>query len=161
MSARLDSVIPSKRETLIAPSLDERVGPFSLRTLSRLQWVGVVAAPLVWAGQHVFGLGLGMAVCHEGGMNWGVGYDVWQLTLLSCTGLVIVVSEACAILVIRYTLHTNVGDGPKGEGPWNAAVPYSRIHFFALTAAIFNVLFLTAILLDGLGSTFAVICRQS
>lgn len=161
MSEPLRTVIPARRETLIAPSLDERVGPFSLRTLSRIQWLGALAAPLGWAGQHVMGYGIGQAVCSSGGFRWGVGFDVWQLTLLACTGLVIVISEAAAIAVYRQTRGTNFGDGPAGEGRWDGAVPYTRIHFLATTAMIFNLLFLTAVLLDGLGSVYAVICAQS
>ena len=161
MSAPLQTVVPARRETLIAPSLDERIGPFSLRTLARLQWVGTLVAPLVWIAQHVFGYGLGEAACHSGGMSWGIGYDVWQLTLLACAGLAIVVSEAAAVAVYLHTRGTNFGDGPAGEGRWDAAVPYTRIYFFAVTAMLFNLLFLTAVLLDGLASVFAVMCAQS
>lgn len=161
MTVRPQTVIPSRRETLIAPSPRERVGPFSLRTLSGIQWVGALAAPLAWAAQHVVGYGIGQAVCRSGGMNWGVGFDVWQLTLLACAGLVVVVAEVAAVAVFLATRGTNTGDGPAGEGRWSAAVPYTRIHFFALTAMILNILFLTAMLLDGLGSVFAVICAQS
>lgn len=161
MSESHHTVVPSKRETLIAPSLDERIGPFTLRTLSWVQWVGALVAPLAWFAQHITGYGIGQAVCRSGGMNWGVGFDVWQLTLLSCAGLLIVISEAAAVAVFVHTTGTNFGDGPKGEGRWDAEVPYTRIHFLATTAMIFNILFLTAILLSGLGSTFAVICRQS
>lgn len=161
MSAPPQTVVPSKRETLIAPSLDERVGPFSLRWLARIQWVGTLAPALAWAGQHVFGYGLGEAVCHSGGMNWGIGYDVWQLTLLACAGLVVVIGEAAAIAVFLATSGTNSGDGPKGEGRWGGAVPYTRLHFFGIAAMVTNLLFLVAILLDGLSSSFAVICAQS
>lgn len=161
MTEPLHTVVPARRETLLAPSPRERVGPFSLRTLSAIQWLGALAAPLAWAGQHVMGYGIGQAVCRSGGMNWGVGFDVWQLTLLSCAGLVVAIAEVAAVTVFLQTRGTNTGDGPAGEGRWNAAVPYTRIHFFALTAMLLNVLFLTAMLLAGLGSVFAVICRQS
>ena len=45
--------------------------------------------------------------------------------------------------------------------PTGGAVPYSRLHFFATAAMVANVLFLTVILLDGLGSVFATLCAQS
>ena len=38
-----------------------RVGRFTLRQLSVVQWVGVVVAPLAWTVQHVLGYGAGEA----------------------------------------------------------------------------------------------------
>jgi hypothetical protein len=140
--------------------MSERVGRFSLRQLSVLQWVGVVVAPLAWTGQHVVGYGVGQARC-EVGANWGIAYNTWQLALLVAAGLLVVISEAAAVTVFLATRETNYGDGPAGNGRWGGAVPYSRLHFFATAAMVANVLFLTVILLDGLGSVFSTLCAQS
>jgi hypothetical protein len=76
-------------------------------------------------------------------------------------GLLVVISEAAALTVFLATRETNYGDGPAGNGRWGGAVPYSRLHFFATAAMVANVLFLTVILLDGLGSAFSTLCAQS
>src|SRR5204862_312760 len=82
-------------------------------------------------------------------------YSSWQRAILAAAGLLVVVSEAAAVTVFLATRETNYGDGPPGEGRWGGAVPYSRLHFFAMAAMVANVLFLAVILLDGLGSVFS------
>ena len=126
-----------------------------------MQWIGVVVAPLAWTGQHVVGYGVGQARCSVAGASWGIGFDTWQLAILAAAGLLVVVSEAAAVHVFLATRETNYGDGPPGEGRWGGAIPYTRLHFFATAAMVANVLFLTAILLDGLGSVFDSLCGQS
>jgi hypothetical protein len=143
------------------PHPSTRVGRFTLRQLSFVQWIGVVVAPLAWTGQHVVGYGVGEARCSVGGAGWGIAYDTWQLAILAAAGLLVVVSQAAAVTVFLATRGTNYGDGPPGEGRWGGAVPYSRLHFFATAAMVANVLFLTLVLLDGLGSVFSTLCAQS
>ena len=133
----------------------------STRKLSVLQWIGVVVAPLAWTLQHVVGYGVGEARCSVAGENWGIGYDVWQLAIMACAGLLILISEAAAVTVFLGTRETNYGDGPPGDGRWGGAVPYSRLHFFATAAMVANVLFFTVILMSGLGSVFSTLCAQS
>jgi hypothetical protein len=154
-------VIPARRETLVAPSPSERVGRFTLRQLSVVQWIGVMVAPLAWTGQHVVGYGVGEARCNVAGMHWGIHYDTWQLAILAAAGLLVVVSEAAAVRVFLATRETNYGDGPPGEGRWGGATPYSRLHFFATAAMVANVLFLAMVLMDGLASVFDSLCVQS
>jgi hypothetical protein len=154
-------IVPARRETLVAPSLDDRVGRFTLSRLSVVQWIGVVVAPLAWTAQHVVGYGVGEARCSVGGMRWGIGYDTWQLAILAAAALLVLVSEAAAVAVFLATRETNYGDGPPGDGRWGGAVPYSRLHFFATAAMVANVLFLAAILMDGLASVFDSLCAQS
>lgn len=160
MSAARD-VIPARRETLVAPSQRERVGRFTLRQLAAVQWVGVVVAPLAWTGQHVVGYGVGEAQCSVAGMRWGIGFDTWQLAIMAAAAVLILVSEAAAVTVFLATRETNYGDGPLGDGRWSGAVPYSRLHFFAVAAMVANVLFFALILLSGLGSVFSTLCAQS
>jgi hypothetical protein len=142
------------------PDSSARVGRFTIRQLSVVQWIGVVVAPLAWTGQHVVGYGVGQARC-EVGANWGIGYDTWQLALLAAATLLVLVSEAAAVTVFLATRDTNYGDGPPGDGRWGGAVPYSRLHFFATAAMVANVLFLVVILLDGLVAVADTLCAQS
>jgi hypothetical protein len=153
-------IIPAQRETLIAPSQHERVGRFTLRQLAFVQWIGVVVAPLAWTGQHIVGYGVGEARC-KAGANWGIGYDTWQLAILAAAAVLILISEAAAVAVFLATRETNYGDGPAGDGRWNGAVPYTRLHFFATAAMVANVLFFTVIFLDAFGSVFNSLCVQS
>ena len=143
------------------PDPSTRIGRFTLRQLAFIQWIGVVVAPLAWTGQHVVGYGVGEARCSVAGASWGIAYDTWQLAILVVAGLLVVVSEAAAVTVFLATRDTNYGDGPPGAGRWGGAVPYSRLHFFAMAAMVANVLFLTVILLDGLGAVFSTLCAQS
>ena len=142
------------------PDRSTRVGRFTLRQLAFAQWIGVVVAPLAWTGQHVVGYGVGEARCGVG-TNWGIGYDTWQLAILTAGVLLVLISEAAAVAVFLATREANYGDGPAGEGRWGGAVPYTRLHFFATAAMVANVLFLTVILLDGLGAVADSLCVQS
>jgi hypothetical protein len=154
-------IVPARRETLVAPSLDDRVGRFTLRQLSFVQWIGVVVAPLAWTGQHVVGYGVGEARCNVAGVRWGIGYDTWQIAILAAAAVLVLISEAAAVAVFLATRETNYGDGPPGDGRWGGAVPYSRLHFFATAAMVANVLFLTVILLDGIAAVLETVCAQS
>ncbi len=138
-----------------------RVGRFTLRQLSVVQWIGVIVAPLAWASQHVVGYGVGEATCSVAGARWGISFDTWQLAIMAAAGVLVLVSEAAAVTVFLATRETNYGDGPPGDGRWGGAVPYSRLHFFATAAMAANVLFFVVILLDGLGSVFSTLCAQS
>lgn len=151
------NVNPARRETLLAPSPQERIGRFTLRQLGILQWTGTIVAPAIWFSQHVFGWGVGEAVCHAGG-QWGVGFDTYQLTAMAVTGLVEVATWACALVVFLHTRDAEVGDGPPGDGPLE---PYGRLHFFSVAGMVANVLFLTIALLDATASVTDVLCRQS
>ena len=153
-------IVPARRETLVAPSPDERVGPFTLRRLAFVQWVGVVVAPLAWTAQHVVGYGVGQARC-EVGAGWGIGFDTWQLAMLAAAGLLVVISEAAAVSVFLATRGANFGDGPPEQGRWGGAVPHTRLHFFATAAMVANVLFIAIILMDGLAAAFDSLCVQS
>ena len=160
MSAARD-IVPARRETLVAPSPHDRVGRFTLRRLSIVQWIGVVVAPLAWTAQHVVGYGVGEARCNVAGVGWGIRYDTWQLAILAAAALLVLISEAAAVAVFLATREANYGDGPPEDGRWGGAVPYTRLHFFATAAMVANVLFLTAIFLDGFAAVFDSLCAQS
>ena len=142
------------------PDHSTRVGRFTLRQLSVVQWVGVMVAPLAWTGQHIVGYGVGQARC-EVGANWGIGFDAWQLAIVVAAGLLILVSEAAAVTVFLATREVNYGDGPPEDGRWAGVVPLSRLHFFATAAMVANVLFLAIVLMDGLASVCDSLCVQS
>lgn len=159
-------VNPADRETILAPSARHtRIGRFTLRQLSILQWIGTLVAPIIWWSQYLFGYGLGAAVCGSGrgaGVNvWGVNYDVYQLTAVSIAGLLEIVSWICAVVVFLHVKGADWGDGPPEEKRWGTDLPYGRLYFFSAAAVVANILFLTMILLDGTASTLDILCRQS
>ena len=123
----------------------------STQTLSRTQWLGLVAAPLMWAAQHVVGFGVGVAACSAGGQGWHLDYDVWQYVLLSLACLVFLVAESSAALVFVRTRAAEDDTAP----------PFGRLHFFATAALVANVLFVLAPLLDGIAGAASILCRQS
>lgn len=123
----------------------------STQALSRIQWLGLLAAPLMWAAQHVVGFGVGVAACSAGGQRWHLDYDVWQYVLLSLACLVFVVAESSAAVVFARTRDAEDDTEP----------PLGRLHFFATAALVANVLFVAAPLLDGVASVASVLCRQS
>lgn len=123
----------------------------SVRALSVLQWFGVFGAALAWAGQHIVGYGITEAECSSGGRSFGIGNDVWQISLMAATAAVILASEAAAIVVYRQTR----------EVEEMAAPPLGRLHFFATAAIVSNVLFFGIVMLDGFASIFDTLCRQS
>jgi hypothetical protein len=133
----------------------------STRTLSVLQWLGVLGPPLVWTAQHVIGYGLGEARCSAAQGVFQVHFGVSQLTLMACAGLVVVVSELAAVAVFRRTRGADVGDGPLEDDRFGGEPPFGRLHFFASAAIVANVLFLTIMLLDGTLSSLDTLCRQS
>jgi hypothetical protein len=153
-------IVPSRRDTLVAPSQRERIGRFTLRQLAFVQWIGVVVAPLAWTGQHIVGYGVGEARCRVGA-SWGIAYDTWQVAILAVAAVLIVISEAAAVTVFLATREANYGDGPAGEGRWGGVVPYTRLHFFATAAMVANVLFFTVIFMDAFGAVFNPLCVQS
>src|SRR5206468_3679289 len=83
---------------------------------SVLQWIGVVVAPLAWTLQHVVGYGVGEARCSVAGVNWGIGYDVWQLAIMACAGVLILISEAAAVTVSWRRARRTTATGRRATG---------------------------------------------
>jgi hypothetical protein len=123
----------------------------SIRRLSMLQWVGLLAGLVVWIGQHIVGWGITEAECGAGSGAFGIENDVWQGALLAASALAILAAEAAAIAVILGTRRTS----------YEAPPPPGRIRFFAIAAALANVIFLVIVLLDGFAAIFDVACRQA
>jgi hypothetical protein len=122
----------------------------SLRRLEILQWVGLLAGALVWAAQHVVGFGITEAECNSGGLHWGIQNDVWQGALLIAAAACVIVAEAAAITVLVATRRGSY-ESPPAPG---------RVRFFAIAAAVSNVIFLMIIVLDGTAAILNVTCRQ-
>jgi hypothetical protein len=120
------------------------------RRASLLMWVGVWAAPVAWALQHAAGVLLGIAQCGPNGARWQIQLTTLNVVVAAVAALVAIAGIVAAILAFRGTTDRS-----------NAPPPGSRIHFMAAMALTIGPLFLAIILLNGLGTGFVDLCRQS
>ena len=116
-----------------------------------LQWFGLGGAAVVWAAQHVIGLGATVARCGEGGVRFGIDLHTWELSTFVVALVLALTAEAAAIVVVLRTRNVAY-DGPPPDG---------RRHFFALAAAVGNLLFLVVILMSGITTLTFDPCRQA
>jgi hypothetical protein len=120
-------------------------------SLEFLQWYGLLGAAIVWATQFVLAFGLTVARCGEGG-NFGLSIDAWEVLLMAIAALLAALAECAAVSVFRETRSVEL-DGPPPDG---------RRHFFAAGAMVGNLLFLTIIVLTGIGIVaHNPVCHQS
>jgi hypothetical protein len=115
-----------------------------------LQWVGLFGAALAWTAQHVTGFWVTVAKCAPGG-NPNLSQTAAQVTLIVVALLLILLAEAAAITVLVRTWGVDEDDAP----------PLGRQHFFAIAAAVGNVLFFVAVLLSGIGTLVTTPCAPS
>lgn len=116
-----------------------------------LQWYGLLGAALAWAGMHVVGFGVATANCTNATRHWGIDLTVWIVACtvigLLCAGL----AEVAAVSILLDTRAVEYDDPP----------PDGRRHFFAFGAALGNVLFIMAIVLNAVGTLASVGCRPA
>ena len=116
-----------------------------------LQWVGLFGAAIGWTTQHITGFGVTVAECGAGGSAWHLDRTTWQVTLIVVGLSLIVIAEAAAITVLVRTWGVEEDDAP----------PLGRQHFFAMAAAVGNVLFFVMVLLSGIGTLATTPCHQA
>jgi hypothetical protein len=123
----------------------------TIKRLSVLQWVGLLAGAFAWAIAHVFGYGVTLAECNVGSAGWGIANDPVEATLLCIAAACAVAAGAASIVVLRGT----------GDASYEDAPPLSRIRFFAIAAVVANVIFVMILLLDVVANLAAAVCRQA
>jgi hypothetical protein len=122
----------------------------TIRRLNVLQWAGLFGGGAAWFTAHVLGYGATLAECNAGSAHWGLSNDAVEGTLLGVAAVLAVVAELAALAVLAGTRNaTYESDPPRG-----------RIRFFAIAAAVANVIFLTIVLLDLAGTLSNAVCRQ-
>jgi hypothetical protein len=116
-----------------------------------LQWFGLLGAALVWTGQHVTGFGVTVARC--GPVNGVLSIDqrTWEIVLMALALALALVAEAAALAVLWATRDVD----HEGAGP------EARRHFFAVAAALGNLLFLVTIILSGISTIAHTGCRPA
>jgi hypothetical protein len=122
-----------------------------VRRSELLQWFGLFGGAAAWTVQHGALFFLGLARCNPAGSRWAFGMTGWQIGITVAAAIVALAAEAAAVLTALRTRELEY-DGPP---------PLGRIHFFSLAASAGNVLFLGAILLNGIGAGSWTSCGQA
>jgi hypothetical protein len=123
------------------------------RTPALLGWVGLFAAPMAWASQHVAGIELTFSACHDNtaGPAWDVPLDPVTIAITAVAACTAVLGGLAAVAAFRATRKVEDDDPP----------PPGRIHFLSVIGMTISPLFLAIILMSGLGSIFMSGCVQS
>jgi hypothetical protein len=117
----------------------------------QLQWFGLLGAALAWTGQLIVGFGTAYVECANPGGGRSLDVVTWQIVCMVAGGTFAVLAEAAAINVLLATRSVEYDGGP----------PQGRRRFFAIGAALGNLLFIVAILLSGIAALANVSCRPA
>ena len=110
-----------------------------MKRLEALQWFGLLGGPLAWAVQHVVGVEVVLARCNPARL--GVSVHTWQLTAMGVAAVIIVAAETAAWRAFSATR----------EVDWEGDPPLGRIRFLSTAALLVGPIFLTLVLLSGIG----------
>jgi hypothetical protein len=117
--------------------------------LELLQWFGLFAGPAAFAVEHVVGFFATAADCNP--VPWSIPQHSIELAAMAAAAVVILAGEGAALLAFRES---------RSAG-WESAPPLGRIHFLSTAALVVGPLFLTLVLLSGLGAAAHPNCHQS
>lgn len=116
-----------------------------------VQWYGLFGAAFAWTAQHVVGFGVSYADCLDASRRWGLEPVTWIIVLTVIGVGLALLAEGAALKVLRDTRGLDYEDAP----------PLGRRHFFAYAAALGNVLFVVAILLNCVGLLANATCTSA
>jgi hypothetical protein len=111
-----------------------------MRRLEALQWFGLLGGPAAWAVQHVIGIEVVLARCNPARL--GVSVHAWQLAATGAAAAVVVAAEVAAWLAFSATRDVS----------WEGDPPRGRIRFLSTAALLLGPIFLTLVLLNGIGA---------
>jgi hypothetical protein len=111
-----------------------------MRRLEALQWFGLLGGPLAWAVQHVLGLQVVFGRCSPARL--GISVHAWQLTAMGLAVAIVIAAEGAAWLAFSETR----------DASWEGDPPQGRIHFLSTAALVLGPIFVTLLLLGGLGA---------
>jgi hypothetical protein len=129
------------------------------RPSNLLVWFGVAGGALAFALQFVAGLAFSFAQCNNGS-RWHLPVSDWQVGLAAGGFAIGLASTAVAAMIFRRTYQFGdvFGEERRGDG---SAPPLGRIHFLSIVGLTVNVLVLTIMLLDAVGTGVHGMCVQS
>ena len=116
-----------------------------------VQWYGLFGAAFAWTAQLVVGWGVAYADCTAASRHWGLDLVTWEIVLAVVGITFAVLAETAAISVLLATRQLEYDDAP----------PLGRRHFFAYAAALGNILFVVAIVLNAVGVLSNATCRPA
>jgi hypothetical protein len=116
-----------------------------------LQWYGLFGAALAWAAQHVVTFGVAYADCLPAGSRFGLDVVTWTIVVTAVGLTFALLAELAALSVLRATRDVE----------YDADPPAGRRRFFAFAAALGNVLFIVAIVLNAVGAISFATCRPA
>lgn len=116
-----------------------------------LQWYGLFGAALAWTAQHVVTFGAAYADCSPASRRWGLDVVTWTIVL---TAIGLTLAALAELAAVRVLLATR-------EVAYDAEPPSGRRHFFAFAAALGNVLFIMAMILNAVGALSNATCRPA
>jgi hypothetical protein len=116
-------------------------------------WFGLFAPPAAWALQHVAGLQMQFATCHDNtaGPGFHFSVDGWTVAVTAGAATIAVLGGLASLAAWRATRDSEDDDAP----------PAGRIHFLSVIGMTITPLFLAIILMSGLGVAFLPSCVQS
>ena len=120
-------------------------------SLEMLLWFSLLAGPLAFAVSHVVGVGATFATCSPAGSRWSVPMHGIQLGVAAGAALVIVLAELAGIAAFIATRQVD----KEGEPP------LARIRFLSAAALAIGPIFLTLVLLGGIGAAVHPACRKA
>ena len=106
-----------------------------------LMWAGIVAAPLAWAVEHIFGWGVSEANCDPARVAGA--FTTWAGVLCGVAAAVALGGLAAAIFAFRAV---------KDDAEQDADPPPGRIWLMSIFGIVLSPIFLTMILLTGVGT---------
>lgn len=121
----------------------------SLRRLSQLQWVGLLAGGTVWWTEYLAGIAESQVRCNSASGKWGLPHDAIQIGFGAFAGTIVLVALAASAIVFRETRDHEEHDPP----------PHGRLHFFSAAALAGNVIFLIIIILTTVGTVVDRTCH--
>jgi hypothetical protein len=123
----------------------------TIRQLSILQWLGLVAGAAVWFASFLAGTGVSQAVCNPASKLWGLPHDTVEIAIAAFAVCLLVAAELAAIVVYRATRDVEEQDPP----------PHGRLHFFASAALLSNLLFILIVVLSTIATVVNRTCHQA
>ena len=119
-----------------------------MRRLEALQWFGLLGAPAAWAVLQVLGVQVVFADCNPARL--GVSVHTWELTAMGVAAAVVIAAEIAAWLAFSATRDVS----------WEGDPPRGRIRFLSTAALVLGPIFLTLVLLGGLGAAAHGACTS-
>jgi hypothetical protein len=130
------------------------------RPSTPLVWFALAGGAVAWALQFVAGLAFSFAQCQQTAGRWHLPVRAWQVGLAGAGLLLGLASTAVAVRVFLRTFRIGdiFGMERRGDG---SQPPLGRIHFLVICGLVVNLLVMTIMVLDAVGTALHGLCQQT